>query len=60
MWYAIRTRFSAAGRANLTLDCTDTTWQNPNWTLGQIYSDREVKCAPVTVGVKPYQMSAVA
>ncbi|KAK6077109.1 hypothetical protein SCUP234_06848 [Seiridium cupressi] len=48
------------GQVNLTLDCTDTTYQNPNWTLGQIYSDREVKCAPVTVPVKPYQMTAVA
>ncbi|ROW06767.1 hypothetical protein VMCG_04166 [Cytospora schulzeri] len=54
------TTFSASGKANLTLDCTDTTWQNANWTLGQIYSDRVIQCAPVTVDVEPYQVSAVA
>lgn len=48
------------GQVNLTLECTDTTYQNPNWTLGQIYSDREVKCSPVTLPLKPYMMTAVA
>ncbi|KAI1855700.1 hypothetical protein JX266_000565 [Neoarthrinium moseri] len=52
--------FHAYGQVNLTLDCTDSTWQNPNWTIGQIYSDREVKCAPVTVPVKPHTITAVA
>lgn len=50
----------AYGQVNLTLDCTDDTYQNPNWTLGQIYSNREVKCAPVTEAVKPYLFTAVA
>ncbi|KAK7747882.1 hypothetical protein SLS53_001134 [Cytospora paraplurivora] len=54
------TTFSAAGTANLTLDCTDTTWQNGNWSLGQIYSDRSIDCTPVTVDVEPYEISAVA
>jgi hypothetical protein len=45
---------------NLTLDCTDSTYQNSNWTLGQIYSDREINCDPVTVPVRPYEMRAVA
>ncbi|ORY68551.1 uncharacterized protein BCR38DRAFT_335597 [Pseudomassariella vexata] len=52
--------FHGYGAINLTLGCTDTTWQNPNWTMGQIYSDREVKCTPVTLPVKPYEMTAVA
>ncbi|KAH8882333.1 hypothetical protein GQ53DRAFT_604249, partial [Thozetella sp. PMI_491] len=54
------TTFWARGAVNLTLDCTDTTWVNPNWTAGQIYSDREIKCQPVTVLVKPFEMTAVA
>jgi hypothetical protein len=45
---------------NLTLGCNDTTWNNPNWSMGQIYSDREVKCAPVTLNVSPYEFQAVA
>lgn len=31
---------------------------NPNWTIGNIYSDREIKCAPVTVDLTPYQKAA--
>lgn len=52
--------FNAHGQVNLTLDCTDTTWQNTNWTLGQFYSTRNVNCAPVTIDLKPSQISAVA
>ncbi|KAK0636044.1 hypothetical protein B0T17DRAFT_517966 [Bombardia bombarda] len=54
------TRFTAAGAANITLDCTETVYQNPNWTSGQTYSSRDVRCAPVTVPMKPYEISAVA
>ncbi|KAK4462859.1 hypothetical protein QBC42DRAFT_223996 [Cladorrhinum samala] len=39
--------FVVSGSKTLTLACTDVTTTNPNWTPGQIYSDREVKCAPV-------------
>jgi hypothetical protein len=52
--------FHGYGTVNVTLNCTDTTYTNPNWTMGQIYSDREVKCAPVTLPVEPYQITAVA
>ncbi|KAI0840328.1 hypothetical protein F5Y06DRAFT_262363 [Hypoxylon sp. FL0890] len=54
------TTIHAYGTANLTLSCTDETWINPNWTMGQIYSDRDVKCTPVTIPLKPYEMTAVA
>ncbi|KAK3940999.1 hypothetical protein QBC46DRAFT_383828 [Diplogelasinospora grovesii] len=54
------TTFTGYGAVNLTLECTDDTWMNPNWTIGQIYSDREVKCAPVDAIIKPYQLTAVA
>jgi hypothetical protein len=56
----IRITFHGYGTLNFTLNCTDTTYTNPNWTMGQIYTDREVKCAPVTLPVKPYQITAVA
>ncbi|KAJ9144401.1 hypothetical protein NKR19_g6445 [Coniochaeta hoffmannii] len=52
--------FRGYATVNLTLDCTDTTWTNSNWTMGDIYSDREVKCTPVTLPVQPYTMTAVA
>ncbi|KAI0170271.1 hypothetical protein BJ166DRAFT_575732 [Pestalotiopsis sp. NC0098] len=48
------------GQENYSSECTDQTTQNANWTLGQIYSDREVKCEPVSLALKPYQMTAVA
>ncbi|KAI1378430.1 hypothetical protein F4677DRAFT_443644 [Hypoxylon crocopeplum] len=54
------TTINAYGTANLTLACTDETWTNPNWTIGHIYTDREVKCTPVTIPIKPYKMTAVA
>lgn len=55
-----RTTHGAKGSAVLDLQCTDTTWQNPDWTGGEIYSDREIKCAPVNVTVAPYERTAVA
>ncbi|KAK5635992.1 hypothetical protein RRF57_011704 [Xylaria bambusicola] len=52
--------FTAYGTVNLTLDCQQTYWQNPNWTLGEIYSDREISCNPVTLPLTPYSKTAVA
>ncbi|OTA98265.1 hypothetical protein M426DRAFT_326125 [Hypoxylon sp. CI-4A] len=54
------TTIHAYGTANLTLACTDETHLNPNWTIGHIYSDREVECKPVTIPLTPYEMTAVA
>lgn len=55
------TTFWAYGAVNLTLDCTDTTWTNPNWTTpGTVYSSREVKCNPVTVPITDYRIAAAA
>lgn len=56
----VSSRFNAWGSANLTLECTDETTTNPNWTIGEIYSDREVKCTPSSISMKPYEMAAVA
>lgn len=53
--------YNAYGTVNLTLACTDTTYQNPNWTTpGDIYSARTVDCEPQTFTLRPYQMTAVA
>ncbi|KAK3685327.1 hypothetical protein B0T22DRAFT_529356 [Podospora appendiculata] len=52
--------FTGYGAVNLTLDCTNETWHNANWTLGQVYSDRVVRCKPVDVAVKPFELTAIA
>ncbi|KAK3321337.1 hypothetical protein B0T19DRAFT_263969 [Cercophora scortea] len=52
--------FTATGTKNLTLSCTDTTTVNQNWTMGQIYSDREVVCAKVDVKIRPTQIVPLA
>ncbi|KAI0867892.1 hypothetical protein GGS24DRAFT_250688 [Hypoxylon argillaceum] len=52
--------FTAYGTVDLPLNYTQTYWQNPNWTLGQIYSIRDIAPAPVTIDLKPYAVSAVA
>ena len=44
-----RATFHAGGKVTAQLQCTDETWTNPNWTMGQIYTDRHVDCAPVTL-----------
>jgi hypothetical protein len=52
-------RFTAQGGVDLNLTCSDTTWQNPAWTPGQIYSQRTVTCGKVTVPATIEEMSAV-
>jgi hypothetical protein len=44
-----RRTFVATGSTKLALECTDTTTVTPDWTPGQIYSHREIKCVPVDV-----------
>ncbi|KAK4150836.1 hypothetical protein C8A00DRAFT_36523 [Chaetomidium leptoderma] len=52
--------FTGRGQANLTLDCTDETWENPDWEMGQIYSSRNIDCGLVDSRVVPIDLSAVA
>ncbi|KAI8947082.1 hypothetical protein F4801DRAFT_562206 [Xylaria longipes] len=54
------TTFHGYGAVNLTLDCNDTFYQNPNWTMGETYSLRTISCAPVTLPLKPHDKTAVA
>ncbi|KAH6610095.1 hypothetical protein Trco_000115 [Trichoderma cornu-damae] len=52
-------RFTAQGGVKLNLTCSDTTWQNPAWTPGHIYSLRTVTCGKATVPAPIEEMSAV-
>lgn len=52
-------RFTAQGGVKLNLNCSDTTWQNPDWAPGQIYSQRTVTCGKLTVPAPIEEMSAV-
>lgn len=37
-------RFSAIGGVQLNLTCDDSTWLNPDWQQGEMYSVRNVDC----------------
>jgi Alternaria alternata allergen 1 len=52
-------RFWAMGGVMLDLDCTDSTWQNPNWQAGQFYSVRTVTCDPEDVKAPIRQMNGI-
>ncbi|KAI1201172.1 hypothetical protein F5X97DRAFT_46392 [Nemania serpens] len=52
--------FSGYGTVNLTLACNQTYYQNPDWQSGEIYSDRDIACTPVTLSLKPHDKTAVA
>ncbi|KAI0182712.1 hypothetical protein EV127DRAFT_48244 [Xylaria flabelliformis] len=53
-------KFRGYGTVNLTLDCKETNYQNPDWHQGETYSDRSITCAPVTLPLKPHEQTAVA
>ncbi|KAI0455160.1 hypothetical protein F5B21DRAFT_473097 [Xylaria acuta] len=52
--------FRGYGAVNLTLDCKETNYQNPDWHMGETYSLRTIACAPVTLPLKPHDKTAVA
>ncbi|CAK7199778.1 hypothetical protein SEUCBS139899_002461 [Sporothrix eucalyptigena] len=52
--------FTYAGAVNLTLDCTADSYQNPNWTLGEIYSSNTTYCSQDDIIITPYLATAVA
>ncbi|KAI0165751.1 hypothetical protein GGR57DRAFT_497228 [Xylariaceae sp. FL1272] len=53
-------QFIGVGAANLTLDCTESNYQNPDWQLGETYSDRVIDCEPVSITLKPSQITGIA
>ncbi|KAI1265077.1 hypothetical protein F5Y18DRAFT_387107 [Xylariaceae sp. FL1019] len=52
--------FIGVGAANLTLDCTESNYQNPDWQQGETYSDRIIDCEPVSITLKPSRITATA
>ena len=58
--YQNSTVFTAVGKATIKLDCSNTTYVNKNWTIGDIYSSTQVTCKPVTLSLKPDEISAIA
>jgi hypothetical protein len=55
-----RTTFSATGNATADLTCTETHYQNPNWTEGDTYSSDITTCEPIDVTVSMSTKQAVA
>ncbi|KHN99361.1 uncharacterized protein MAM_03059 [Metarhizium album ARSEF 1941] len=53
-------RFWAEGGLKLNLTCDDATWTNPDWKMGQIYSDRTVNCTHIDATVPVETMRAIA
>lgn len=53
-------RFWGEGGAKLNLNCSDQTWKNPDWKMGQIYSSRTVTCKHINAPVPVQTMHAVA
>ncbi|KAM3531828.1 hypothetical protein NHJ13051_000564 [Beauveria bassiana] len=53
-------RFWAESEAKLDLKCEDTTWENPDWKQGQIYSDRTIRCDKVNQDVPLKSLRAIA
>jgi len=44
--------FVGVGSGFASLECVDSTYQNLNWTIGQIYSSFTTTCKPVELTVK--------
>ncbi|OAA46113.1 hypothetical protein NOR_02866 [Metarhizium rileyi] len=53
-------RYWAQGGADFNMSCTDETWENPEWKLGQIYSRRDIACKHFDAPVPIENMQAVA
>lgn len=54
------TTFYATGAVNMTLDCTDESYKNSNWTLGQTYSNTSKACTALDGPVFASSISAMA
>lgn len=51
--------FAAEGGVKLDLQCEDKTWQNPEWSTGELFSTRNVDCNFVDVETPIEKLSAV-
>ncbi|OCL10476.1 hypothetical protein AOQ84DRAFT_215440 [Glonium stellatum] len=41
------------GSGKATLSCQTTTWTNPNWVIGEIYSNTSTTCKPAELQITP-------
>lgn len=55
-----RSRFTAKGDAVASLDCEENYWENANWTIGEIYSRRDVTCDLVDFSVPVKEIEGIA
>lgn len=46
-----RIYFNVTGTGTADLKCTETKWQNANWTMGQLYSTDVTTCEKVDLRV---------
>ncbi|KAK6211169.1 hypothetical protein QIS74_10433 [Colletotrichum tabaci] len=53
-------RYTAKGDAVADLKCEETSWQNNNWTIGEIYSQRNIKCDIITLPTPIKEIYGVA
>ncbi|KAF6824742.1 hypothetical protein CPLU01_10691 [Colletotrichum plurivorum] len=53
-------RYTAKGGAVADLTCEETYWENSNWTMGELYSQRTITCDIITLPVPVKEISAVA
>jgi len=53
-----RKSFEAMGTGNVNLECTNTKWQNPNWTSDALYSTEFTECIPQDFTIKPTELMA--
>lgn len=52
-------RFEAKGGVTLDLSCETSDYQNPDWQIGQIYSQKLITCEKKTVTAPIEEISAV-
>ncbi|KAL0944865.1 uncharacterized protein CTRU02_202752 [Colletotrichum truncatum] len=53
-------RYTAMGGSNADLNCHETSWKNDNWTVGQVYSQRDIKCDIITLPAPITELYGVA
>ncbi|KAK0642988.1 hypothetical protein B0T16DRAFT_459182 [Cercophora newfieldiana] len=51
-----RFKLTSFGEVAPPLDCSVTEWENPKWSIPQVYSTYRTQCNTVTLEVKPYKV----
>jgi len=50
-WSCRGDKYKGSGSGVAKLDCKTDFWQNPNWSIGQLYSTTTVSCTPVDLPI---------